>query len=190
MSDAAKRKATYADLLDLPEDTRAELVDGELVVHPSPTPAHQSAIGEMYAELRNPFQRGRDGPGGWWLIPDVDVEFGPSDVCRPDISGWRREHVSEFPYDRPVRHRPDWLCEGLSPRTSLHDQGAKRAIYQAAGVPWYWLLDPEARTLSVLRLVSEGYVVDRVVGLGLHALPPFDAVPIDLDSVFPPRPTR
>ena len=183
----AKRLATYADLLALPDDTRAEIIGGEIVVQPSPTPAHQSTIGEIYAELRNPFQRGRGGPGGWWLIQDVDVEFGPHDVCRPDISGWRKDRVAVFPAERPVRHRLDWLCEGLSPRTALHDQGDKRAIYQRAGFPWYWLVDPVNRTLSVLRLVPEGYVVDRVAGdQGTAALPPFDAVPIDLASIFPP----
>src|SRR5690606_27807878 len=85
-----KPLATYAELLARPENERAEIVAGEIVVQPSPTPAHQSIMGELYAELRNPFQRGRGGHGGWWLIQDVNVEFGPHDICRPDISGWRR----------------------------------------------------------------------------------------------------
>ena len=187
VSDPAKRLATYADLLVLPGDERGEVIGGEIVVQPSPTPAHQSTIGEIYAELRNPFQRGRGGPGGWWLIQDVDVEFSVHDILRPDISGWKRDRVPDFPAERPVRHRPDWLCEGLSPRTALHDQGDKRAIYQRAGVPWYWLVDPLNRTLSVLRLVPDGYVVDRVAGdQGMVALPPFEAVTIDLASIFPP----
>ncbi len=187
MSVPAKRSATYADLAARPEDERAELIGGDIVVQPSPTPAHQSTIGEIYAELRNPFQRGRGGPGGWWLIQDVDVEFGIHDVCRPDISGWRRDRVSAFPEERPVRYRPDWLCEGLSPGTAMRDQGEKRALYQRAEVPWYWVVDPHNRTLTVLRLVSEGYVLERVVGdQGQAALPPFEAVSIDLPTIFPP----
>jgi len=183
----ARRLATYADLLALPEHERAEILAGELVVQPSPTPAHQSIIAEIYAELRGPFQRGRGGPGGWWLIPDVDVEFGPHDICRPDISGWMKERVPTFPAERPIRHRPDWLCEGLSPRTAIHDQGDKRALYQTAGVPWYWVLDPSNRTLSVFRLVREGYVLEQAAGdQGKAALPPFEAAEIDLASVFPP----
>jgi Uma2 family endonuclease len=189
VSAPAQRLATYADLLTRPDNDRAEIIGGEIVVQPSPMPAHQSTIGEIYAELRNPFQRGRNGPGGWWLIQDVDVEFGAHDVCRPDISGWRRDRVPVFPEERPVRHRPDWLCEGLSPRTAIRDQGDKRAIYQRAQVPWYWIVDPLNRTLSVLRLVSEGYIVECVVGdQGHAALPPFGAVPIDLGSIFPPAP--
>ncbi len=92
-----------------------------------------------------------------------------------------------FPEAQPVRLRPDWLCEGLSPRTAFRDQGDKRAIYQRAEVPWYWIVDPLNRTLSVLRLISEGYVMERVVGdEGEAALPPFDAVAIDLAAIFPP----
>lgn len=171
----------------MPGDSKVEILGGEILVQPSPTPAHQSTIAEIYAELRGPFQRGRGGPGGWWLIPDVDVELGPHDVVRPDISGWKRETCPSFPTERPVRLRPDWVCEGLSPGTALRDQGDKRALYQQAGVPWYWLVDPLNRTLSVLRLVREGYVVELVLGEhGAARVPPFDSVEIDLSSIFPP----
>jgi len=183
----AKRLATYADLLALPDDARGEIVDGEVVLQPSPTPLHQSTVGEIYAELRNPFQRGRGGPGGWWLIPDVDVEFGPHDICRPDIAGWRKERLPQFPGERPIVNRPDWVCEGLSPRTAVRDQNEKRTIYERAGVPWYWVVDPQNRTITVLRLVTDGFVVSQVVGDdGTAALPPFEAVEIDLKTLFPP----
>ena len=188
VSTPAKRLATYEDILGLPEGVRAEVIAGEVLVQPSPTPSHQSVISEIYAELRNPFQRGRGGPGGWWFIQDVDVDFGQHDIYRPDITGWRRDQVPQFPATRPVPDRPDWLCEGLSPRTASRDQGEKRATYARVGVPWYWLADPQNRTITVLRLSSEGYVIERTVGdEGMAALPPFEAVAIDLASVFPPR---
>ncbi len=187
MTELAKRLATYEDLLALPEGVRGEVVAGELIVAPSPTPMHQSVVGEIYAELRGPFQRGRGGPGGWWLIPDVDVRFGPHDIFRPDISGWRKDNVPDFPSERPVSARPDWICEGLSPNTAVVDQGAKRDTYAKSGVPWYCLVDPTNRTLSVLRLSAEGYVVETVVGdRGGARLAPFGDVEIDLASLFPP----
>jgi Uma2 family endonuclease len=189
VSESAKRLATYEDLLRSPDGVRAEIVGGEVVVSPSPSPLHQSVVGEIYAELRGPFQRSRGGPGGWWLVPDVDVRFGPHDIYRPDISGWRRETVPVFPLERPVPHRPDWICEGLSPRTAVVDQGAKRSTYARAGVPWYWLVEPSNRTITVLRLTAEGYVVDTVVGDGGRArLSPFGAIEIELESLFPPVP--
>jgi Uma2 family endonuclease len=119
----------------------------------------------------------------------VDIEFGAHDVCRPDIAGWRRDNVPAFPVELPIRYRPDWLCEALSPGTARRDQGDKRALYQRPGVPWYWQLDPANRTLTVLRLVREGYVVELAAGdSGKLALPPFDAVELDLSAVFSPIP--
>ena len=186
MSESAKRLATYEDLLVLSEDVRAEVVGGEVVVSPSPTPVHQSVVGGIYAELRGPFQLGRGGPGGWWLIPDVDVRFGVHDIYRPDVSGWRREKVPHFPAERPVPHCPDWICEGLSPRTAVVDQRDKRAVYAASGVAFYWLVEPTNRTLTVLRLSAEGYVVETVVGdRGSACLRPFEGVDLDLEAIFP-----
>lgn len=73
------------------------------------------------------------------------------------------------------------------PGTAIYDQRDERAIHQAAGIPWYWLVDPANRTVTVLRLVSEGYLVDQVAGdSGSVALPPLGEVAIDLSSVFPP----
>lgn len=184
----AKKLATYDDLLALPEDVQAEVIAGEVVVSPSATPAHQSTVGELYGELRGPFQRGRGGPGGWWFIQDVDVWFGQHDICRPDISGWRKERVPAFPAECPVRYRPDWLCEALSPGTARRDQGDKRAVYERAGVPWYWLVDPANRTITVLRLATEGYILHASAGdTGSASLPPFEGAEIDLGAIFPPE---
>jgi Uma2 family endonuclease len=186
MSEAARRRATYADLLAMPAEVRAELIAGDIVVAPSPSPSHQSTVASVYAELRSPFERSRGGPGGWWLIPDVDVAFGTHDVPRPDISGWRREKVPRFPAERPISNTPDWICEGLSPATAARDQGDKRAIYQRTGVGWYWIVDPLNRTLNVYRLTADGYLLDASVGdVGVVRLRPFDAVELDLTSLFP-----
>jgi Uma2 family endonuclease len=187
MSAPAPRLATYEDLLALPDDVRAEVIDGEVVVAPSPSPLHQGAMGRLYADVHYPFERGRGGPGGWWLIQDVDVSFGLNDVLRPDIAGWRRERVPAFPTERPVKTIPDWVCEALSPGTAARDLGDKRAIYQRSNIPWYWIVDPIHRSLQVYRLTSEGYLLDTSVGdHGVARLRPFDAVELELEALFPP----
>lgn len=189
MSEPAPRLATYAELLALPGEVRAELIGGHIVTLPSPTPKHQSTIGSVYAELRAPFERGRGGPGGWWLIPDVDVQFTAHDVLRPDISGWRRERVPEFPAERPIAACPDWVCEGLSPASAVRDHGDKRVIYQRAGIAWYWIIDPFNRTLNVYRLTADGYVLEVSVGdRGAARLNPFAEVELELDALFPDPP--
>lgn len=188
MTSPARRLATYDDLLVLPEGVRGEVIAGDVVVAPSPTPEHQASLGLIFADLAGPFQRGRGGPGGWWILPDVDVAFGPHDVLRPDLAGWRRERVPEFPRERPISARPDWVCEILSPATAARDRGQKRDVYRTSAVPWYWLIDVANRTITVLRLTSEGFVDHQTAGdEGSAGLPPFEAVPLDLAAVFPPR---
>jgi Uma2 family endonuclease len=189
MTAAAHRMATYADLAGLQDGVRGEVIAGEVVVAPSPSPEHQSSLSLIGADLINAFQRGRGGPGGWWILPDVDVSFGQHDILRPDLAGWRCERVPAFPRDRPVTHRPDWVCEILSPGTAVRDRGAKRDIYRAASVPWYWLVDIANRTISVLRWTGEGFVDHQTAGdEGTAALAPFDAVTLELPALFPPRP--
>jgi Uma2 family endonuclease len=113
--------ATAADLAALPDDARAELVGGEIVQKANPGFEHGDAQGSLCELLKPPFQRGRGGPGGWWIVTEVEVEFGAHDVYRPDVAGWRRERVPERPRGRPVRIRPDWICEVLSASTAARD---------------------------------------------------------------------
>src|SRR6185437_11055399 len=95
----------------------------------------QSSVGEL---LKPPFQRGRGGPGGWWFGSEVEVELAAHDVFLPDVAGWRREGVAERPKGRPIRIRPDWVCEVLSPSNALNDLGVKLAAYHRAEIPHYW----------------------------------------------------
>jgi len=186
VTESARRLATYHDLLALPADVHAEILAGEIVVTPSPTPLHQATVGGVFAELRAPFQRGRGGPGGWWLIQDVDIAFAVHDVLRPDISGWKRERLPSLPTERPISTLPDWVCEGLSPSTAAIDQGTKRSVYQRCAIPWYWIVDPLNRTIAVYRLATDGYVLAATAGdRGSARLPPFDAIELDLEALFP-----
>ncbi len=79
---------------------------------------------------------------------------------------------------------PDWVCEILSPSTASLDRVRKLRVYTREGVPWYWLVDPAARTLEVLRLGSEGtYVVEET----FEGDEPVKAKPFDAMRVLPWR---
>jgi hypothetical protein len=65
MADAAKRRATYDDLLAVPEHLVAELIFSELVTHPRPPIPHARAASRLGIELGGPFDRDKRGPGGW-----------------------------------------------------------------------------------------------------------------------------
>ena len=190
MAESAKRHATYADILALDDGVHAEIIDGDLVIRAHPSPEHADAMGSLLDAVFGPYRRGRGGPGGWWILPEVDVQLPTGDCVRPDLSGWRRERVPNFPRGRPVSVRPDWVCEILS-SNRRHDVGRKRVLYHASKVSHYWIADPEARTLTVLEWSEKGYVVHTVLSENdKAALPPFDAVEIDVELLFSPLENR
>jgi Uma2 family endonuclease len=166
MSIAAPRTsmATAADLAALSEDLRAEVVGGEIVQKAAPSFEHGDAQSALAALLKPPFQRGRGGPGGWWIAPEVESELETYEVYLPDVAGWRRDRVPERPKGRPIRVRPDWVAEVLSPTTADRDLGPKLRAYHRGGVPHYWIIDAAHETLTVYRWSPEGYVVHLTAG--------------------------
>lgn len=186
---AAAARATYETLLGLPEDVRAEVVGGQVVVAPSPLPEHgraQRAIGRF---IGGPFDDDDDrgGHGGWWILPEVDVRLGSHDIVRPDVAGWRRERLPSPWGQRPLEVVPDWVCEIVSPSNAAHDRVTKRRLYASHGIPHYWLVDPVARTLEALRLDGGVWLELGVFGDGdLAHIEPFAAVELDVGRLFPP----
>jgi Uma2 family endonuclease len=148
----AKRRATYEDLLLVPEHLVAEIVDGELHTSPRPGKPHALATSVLGEELGPPFRRGRGGPGGWILLDEPELHLG-GDVLVPDLAGWRRERMpvltDELPY---FELAPDWICEVLSPSTHRLDRTSKVPSYARAAVGHLWLVDPLQRLLEVMRL--------------------------------------
>jgi Uma2 family endonuclease len=146
-----KKFATYADVLAAPRHLVAEIVGGELHLNPRPASPHALAAGELFGELREPFGRGRGGPGGWIFLIEPELHLGEEPaILVPDIAGWRRERmpsVENVPY---FTLAPDWLCEVLSPSTESFDRTQKLAVYARAGVRFCWLINPLARILEVL----------------------------------------
>src|SRR5438105_4781801 len=68
-----KPPATYDDLLRLPEHVVGEIIAGELIVSPRPAPPHAIATSAIGGELMGPFQFGKGGPGGWWIIDEPEL---------------------------------------------------------------------------------------------------------------------
>jgi Uma2 family endonuclease len=182
---ALQRLATAADLLALPEERRAEVIRGVIVEQAAPGGAHGGVQVALAGVLFDPFQRGRGGPGGWWLASEVDIELERHEIYRPDVLGWRRDRVPERPRERVVRVRPDWVCEILSPTNAATDLGPKLITYHRAGIPHYWIVDPEHRALTVFRATDEGYVIVLAAGPEdiVHA-PPFDAMELKVSDLF------
>ena len=184
-ADPAIRPATYADLNKVPPHLVAEIIDGRLETHPRPRPRHGAAANRLGFELTGPFDRGRNGPGGWIFIPEPELHLG-LDVVVPDLAGWRRERLSAEPETAYFETAPDWICEILSPATARLDRGPKRRIYARAGVSFLWLLDPNERQLECFALAAGQWLLQATFGPGEAVrVEPFDAIEFPLDALFP-----
>jgi Uma2 family endonuclease len=177
---------TIADWLAQPAESRMELVDGELVQKAAPDVPHALSQGGVIATIRGAFHRRGGGghPGGWWILPEVDIELR-GDGFRPDVTGWRRDRVSVLPKERPVTIRPDWICEIVSTSNASTDTVLKLRKYHQAGVPHYWLLDPTSQTLTVYRHHADGYIAVLAAARGEKVkAEPFDAIELSIDLLF------
>lgn len=187
----ARRLATWHDLLALAEDVPAEVIAGAVVTPPSPLPRHARAQRALGSFVGGPFDDddGRGGPGGWWILLEVDVRLSPHDIVRPDLAGWRRERLPD-PWDvRPIDVVPDWICEVVSQSNVAHDRVRKRELYARFGVAYYWLVDPDARTVEALRLESSLHAwveVGAYDDAAVARIAPFDAIELEVGRLFPP----
>ena len=183
----AMPKATYQDVLDAPDHLVAEILDGRLHTQPRPASLHALARSRLGTNLDGAFGMGRGGPGGWWIIDEPELHLG-GDVLVPDLAGWRRERLSEYPAAAFFEMSPDWVCEVLSPGTRRVDRVVKRSIYAREGVGQIWLVDPDARMLEAFSLREGRWVLlatnsdDDPVSVA-----PFEAITFALGDLWPDR---
>ena len=182
---ARPRRATYQDVLETPAHRVAEIVDGTLFTQSRPAPPHAVASSRLGFDLGGPFDRGRGGPGGWWIIDEPELHFG-EDVLVPDLAGWRRGRMAELPDTPYFTLAPDWVCEVLSASTRQLDLHGKRPIYAREGVGHLWLVDPADRTLEAFELREGQWVLNASAqGNDPISIRPFDAVTFDLGDLWP-----
>jgi Uma2 family endonuclease len=186
MSEPARKRATYHDVLAAPEYMVAEVIDGELLLQPRPSMPHASAGTALGALIFDPFRRGRGGPGGWVILNEPELHLGAEpDILVPDLAGWRRERLPETPDAPFITLAPDWVCEIVSPGTARIDRGRKRRVYAREGVGWLWFVDPLAKTLEVYRLDAGHWVeVATFEADAVVRAQPFDAIELELGVLW------
>lgn len=146
------RPVTVDERDALPEDgLRYELIDGEILVSPSPTGPHQRVVRNLTLLLTPGLP-----PGYEVLTAPFDWYVDPFTVFVPDLLVLRHEDADARRLERP----PLLAVEVLSPSTRRRDLGLKRRAYEAAGLPLYWVVDAEEPRLLVLRL-RDGRLVEE-----------------------------
>jgi Uma2 family endonuclease len=148
---------TRADLDALPDDGyRRELIDGVLIVSPSPSYPHQDVVLQLAMLLTSPCPSDLKV-----LIAPFDVVLADDTVMIPDLLVARREDITHD--DLPVA--PVLAVEVLSPSTRRFDLMTKRSRYEAAGTTSYWVVDPVDLTLTAWDLTDGTYTqVAHVTG--------------------------
>jgi Uma2 family endonuclease len=176
----------YERLLALPDNLVGEIIGGELYTQARPSGRHGTAELGLGATLLFPFQRGKDGPGGWWIVPEPELHFiRDTEVVVPDLAGWRRERMPAIPEGHRFEVVPDWVCEILSPGTIKKDRALKLPLYARYGVAYIWLMDPLERTLEAYELRKGSWLLlatlkdDDPVGIA-----PFAAVTFSLGDLW------
>ena len=157
-----KRKLTYEDYAKTPDGERWELIDGELIMPPSPKEAHQSVQADLGTSMHL-FARGND-LGRVYFAP-FDVVLSEHDTVQPDLLFVAKERLHIITADN-VQGAPDLVVEIRSESTARQDWTTKRGLYERHGVREYWLADPEAATISVLLLADGKFEVAGVYGEG------------------------
>ncbi len=185
----AHRRATYEDLLAMPDHLVVELIDGEIYAMPRPRILHAGASSVIGVDVGGAFGKRKRGagPGGWIILDEPELHLGPGAptdlVLVPDLAGWRRTRLPELPDIAAFELAPDWICEVLSPSTANHDRIRKMEWYGRAGVKWAWLVDPTLRSVEVYEHDGVGWRFHGGVdGEGMARIRPFDAVEFDLSE--------
>ena len=178
----ARAVLTYADFAALPNDgNRYELLDGELFVTPAPAPRHQIILANLVRALDGYVRSRRLG---MVLFAPLDVIFADTVVAEPDLVYLDNARMSLISH-RGIEGAPALLAEVLSPSTSRTDRSVKFALYARYQVPFYWIVDPEARTLEAYRLEGASYVLAmRASGATPCGPPPFEDLGLVAESLW------
>lgn len=179
---------TYSDYKALPDDGRHyEIVNGVLLLMSSPNRSHQKTIGELFAYLRTHVQT--TGLGEVYVAP-FDVELAPDVVFQPDVLVVLNAGLEKVT-EEGIIGAPDLVVEIASPSTAVFDRLTKYEKYALAGVPEYWIVNPEKRTVEVLVVEASGYhslgIFQGQETLPSHILP---GLPVHVEQFFATIPSE
>ena len=180
-----KIKYNYQDYLQLSEDKRYEIIDGDLFMVPSPNERHQHILSNIFYVL---FDYVRKNKLGAVYCAPFDILFSEEDIVQPDIIFVSNKNKKIITKDN-IQGTPDLLVEILSPGTSKRDLGIKKKLYAKNGVREYWIADPAQETIEVLNLKEGEFrgksyntgVVGQTSRLSSPVIQGFD---IDMKEIF------
>ena len=157
MAPQTATRMTFEEFMALPVENfkHYELIEGELYVNPAPNIRHQIIVANIYYALRTYLRKHRTAHA---LLSPIDVVLSPEIVLQPDvavffenIAGWKKAYRA-----------PEIAVEVLSDGSQRHDKVTKRRLYEQYGTKDYWIVDPEALTVTIIRAGAEIAVTDAI----------------------------
>ena len=157
------------DIFSLPENRRAELINGQLYDLSPPNRIHQKIISRLHQKIINlidshnasceiypaPFAVFLNNDDKTYVEPDISV------IC----------DVSKLD-DRGCNGAPDWIIEIVSPSSRRMDYNTKNGIYAEAGVREYWIVDPSKSRTTIYRFQEDAAPIiipfDQVITVGIY----------------------
>ena len=152
-----KQSYTTEDYWNLPEDVRAELIDGQIYYQAAPNRMHQTILSELHAAIHS-YLKSKKGTCRIYPAPFAVKPFENDDktIVEPDISVICNPNKLT---DRGCTGAPDWIVEIVSPSTSSHDYVRKLNLCMDAGVRDYWIIDPRSKRILVYHLEKTDFEV-------------------------------
>ncbi len=181
--------STVEDLENLPDDIRAELINGEIVMmsasstHSLVCTALTLAIG-AHVQARTD----RKDKDDWVIIAEAWVTYDKHNSFVHDLAGFFRKDLANRSERGAIKSKPAWVCEVMSPSNWSNDTQRKRIILEEHQVPYYWIVDPYRKTVQVFELKDKNehyqiiYAAD--IGDGVVTLPPFQDLKLNLVKLF------
>ena len=155
-----KKKYTYADYLKTPDDERYELIEGELLMTPSPVMRHQRISRKMLIAIDNHVT---DNDLGEVFDAPSDVYLDNENVVQPDILFVSKERL-DIIGEKNIQGAPDLVIEIISESTAYRDLVQKKKLYVRFGVKEYWIVIPEESSVDIFTLKDNAFVLHKSYG--------------------------
>jgi Uma2 family endonuclease len=184
MAPQTSTRLTYEDYLELPDDGKQyELIEGELVLNPTPITRHQWIVGNLYHAIRDYLD---DHDIGKAFMAPLDVVLAGDVVVQPDVMVILRER---FPIigEKNIQGAPNIVVEVLSDGTRKWDETVKRKLYERFGVDEYWIVDPVIDVVKIYRRTGTSFVRANEIGTesgGEITSPLLPGFALDVSLVF------
>lgn len=148
-----KPKATYSDYCKTPEGGKYQLIGGEIIEMPSPTPYHQKILQNLNFYISTFIRKNQLGDT---YIAPCDVYFSETETYQPDLLVILNDNLYKVKETR-IEGAPDFIAEVLSYSTGYFDIKYKKSVYEKLGVKEYWILDPKDKTIEIFENINQSF---------------------------------